>query len=406
MDLNTFNLKRNIVLVNKTAIILLLFNLLLSCEYQKEHKNITSSRSSHFKNTKSYSETKWDSLNHISNKKTIHKKGKLNSKYKTFGWHLYSNGSSYKNYNFEMLWGISYFSYVVKPETGGYKSIHQWKTTALIDSAKAHNCNVFLSVSNFGRKNNSAFLNNTKSQETLINNLIDLLAYRKANGINIDFEGIARKDRKQLSSFVSLISKRLKKANPNYMVSLCLYANDWNKVFNIKKLNPFIDFYTLMGYDYYGSFSSYAGPVTPLKNSKKFGNGLESSINNYLKKGVKAQKLIVGLPYYGAEWYTSNEKTPSKVKKFKSHPAYKTIKRIYIDSLKIPLQFDIESASTYLSFKDGNAYKEIWFEDSKSLAIKYDWIKKNNIGGVGIWALGYDDGYPELWNLLADKFSE
>ncbi|MFT4678625.1 MAG: spore germination protein YaaH, partial [Chitinophagales bacterium] len=42
----------------------------------------------------------------------------------------------------------------------------------------------------------------------------------------------------------------------------------------------------------------------------------------------------------------------------------------------------------------------------KSLSIKYDWIKKNKIGGVGIWALGYDNGYPELWNLLTEKFSQ
>ena len=33
-------------------------------------------------------------------------------------------------------------------------------------------------------------------------------------------------------------------------------------------------------------------------------------------------------------------------------------------------------------------------------------IKKNKIGGVGIWALGYDNGYPELWDLLTDKFSQ
>jgi spore germination protein YaaH len=406
MNFNVFNLKKNIFSVNKIVIITLLFNLLLSCESQQSDKNTTSLRSSHFQTSKNFSESKWDSLNNTSNKKTLHKKGKLNPKYKTFGWHLYSNGSSYKNYNFDMLWGISYFSYAIKPETGTYKSIHQWKTTTLIDSAKAHNCKVFLSVSNFGRKNNSLFLNNIKSQETLISNLIDLLAYRKANGINIDFEGVSKKDRKQLTAFIILISKRLKEVNPTYMVSLCLYANDWNNVFNIKEINPSIDFYTLMGYDYYGSFSKYAGPISPLKNSEKFGNGLENSVTNYLKKGAQPKKLIVGLPYYGAEWYTTNEKTPSKVKKFKSHPAYKTIKRIYIDSLKIPLQFDTESASTYLSFKDGNAYREIWFEDIKSLAIKYDWIKNNNIGGVGIWALGYDDGYPELWNLLVDKFSE
>ncbi len=31
---------------------------------------------------------------------------------------------------------------------------------------------------------------------------------------------------------------------------------------------------------------------------------------------------------------------------------------------------------------------------------------EKKIGGVGIWALGYDNGYTELWELIAEKFSE
>lgn len=28
------------------------------------------------------------------------------------------------------------------------------------------------------------------------------------------------------------------------------------------------------------------------------------------------------------------------------------------------------------------------------------------IGGIGIWALGYDDGYSELWNAISDFMTE
>jgi hypothetical protein len=57
-------------------------------------------------------------------------------------------------------------------------------------------------------------------------------------------------------------------------------------------------------------------------------------------------------------------------------------------------------------YRDGsNRYRQVWYEDEKSLSKKYDWIIEKKIGGVGIWALGYDNGYTELWKLLADKFS-
>jgi hypothetical protein len=46
------------------------------------------------------------------------------------------------------------------------------------------------------------------------------------------------------------------------------------------------------------------------------------------------------------------------------------------------------------------------FRTKSPFSIKYDWIKKNKLGGVGIWALGYDNGYSDLWDILAEKFSE
>jgi spore germination protein YaaH len=352
-------------------------------------------------------EQQWDSLKNISFEKVIYRTGKVDTTIRTFGWHIYSNGSSWRNYNFPMLWGLSYFSYAIQPETGNYKSIHQWKTTALIDSAKANDCKVFLSVSNFGSKNNSIFLENLKGQRTLIDSLSSLLAFRDANGINIDFEGVSKKNKKDFTNFILEVSKKLKQVNPEYMISLCLYAEDWNNIFDIKTIDSYVDFYTLMGYDYYGEFSKTTGPVTPLKKSVKFGNGLETSVNTYQNEGVHLDKLIIGLPYYGVEWYTRSSEIGAIVTRFKSHPPYKSIREYYIDSLSIPLQFDLKSSSSYLLIEDStNHYRQLFFEDVKSLSTKYDWIKNNKIGGVGIWALGYDNGYPELWNLLTEKFSQ
>ncbi|MCB0397745.1 MAG: hypothetical protein KDD36_13905 [Flavobacteriales bacterium] len=352
-------------------------------------------------------EQQWDSLNGISHKKVQHRKGKVHPDIRTFGWHVYSNGSAWKNYNLSMLWGISYFSYTIQPETGNYKSIHQWKTTALIDSARAANCKVFLSVANFGSENNATFLKNPKAQNTLIDSLSRLLALRSADGINIDFEGVSKESKTSFTNFIIEISKRLKQDHPNYQISLCLYAEDWNDIFDIKTVDPYVDFYTLMGYDYYGGFSKTTGPVTPFNWSEIFGNGLKSSIEYYQKKGVHPKKLIVGLPYYGAEWNTKKSQPGSMVAEFRDNPPYSAIRKIYIDSLHTPVKFDSISSSTYLIVKEGDhGYRQIFFEDSKSLSIKYDWIKKNKLGGVGIWALGYDNGYSELWDLLAEKFSE
>lgn len=353
------------------------------------------------------SEQDWDNLNNFTYNGTRKTKGKRHPDAHTFGWHIYSNGSAWKHYDFSMLWGISYFSYSIDPKTGSYKSIHEWKTTEMIDTAQAHGCKVFLSVSNFGSQNNATFLNNKKAQTTLMDSLTQLLALREADGINIDFEGVAKANKTQFTDFVVAISKRLKKENPNYQISLCLYADDWNNIFDIKSLNASVDFYTLMGYDYYGGFSKRTGPVTPFNTSETFGKGLKASVQSYQNKGLQLNKLIVGLPYYGAEWTTKTGEPGAEVVKFTSHPPYNAVRKVYIDSLRTQVQFDSASASTYLVVKEGNeSYRQLFFEDRKSLGIKYDWIKQQKIKGVGFWALGYDDGDSQLWDLLIEKFSE
>jgi hypothetical protein len=38
------------------------------------------------------------------------------------------------------------------------------------------------------------------------------------------------------------------------------------------------------------------------------------------------------------------------------------------------------------------------------LSHKYQFAIDNQLSGVGLWALGYDEGYNELWGALSDKF--
>ncbi|MEM9981788.1 MAG: hypothetical protein AAF734_04770, partial [Bacteroidota bacterium] len=53
----------------------------------------------------------------------------------------------------------------------------------------------------------------------------------------------------------------------------------------------------------------------------------------------------------------------------------------------------------------GNNYKQLWYNDSLSFSKKYDWVIQQKIGGIGICALGYDNGYKELWGAIANKFA-
>ena len=49
---------------------------------------------------------------------------------------------------------------------------------------------------------------------------------------------------------------------------------------------------------------------------------------------------------------------------------------------------------------------QIYFDNETSLGLKYDLVNQSGIAGIGIWALGYDGEYPNLWNLLAEKLPQ
>ncbi|WP_143519958.1 glycosyl hydrolase family 18 protein [Reichenbachiella sp. 5M10] len=349
-------------------------------------------------------ESQWDTYYGITEAESYKKEHLLKDEFKVFGWHPYWMGSAYKEYNFSLLSTIAYFSYELNPETGGYHTVHDWKTTSLIDSAKAHDTRVLLSVTNFGASNNRKFLSSPNAQDRLINELISLLSERGAHGVNIDFENIPSNQRENFTSFLIQLSNKLKLANKDYRVTLAVPPIDHAHVYEFAHINGYIDLFIIMGYEFYGITSSEAGPVSPIGSGNYWWDyNLQSALDEYSAEGIPFGKTLMGLPYYGAEWKTHSLKFPSKVKQFMKYPMYRDVKRKYGD---LPCCEDEGSKSKYYVYRDAdNDYRQLWYEDSLSLSKKYDWIIEKGLGGVGIWALGYDNGHDELWRLLAAKFA-
>ncbi len=327
-----------------------------------------------------------------------------------YGYHANWMDKYYKSYDYSLLSTFCYFGYKLNPLTGGYKSIYKWKTHKSIDLAKKAGCKVELCVMNFGHKNNTRFLNNRKAWKRLTNNLIKLLDYRNADGINIDFEGVPRDQGKNLTDFMIYLSKRLKteRCTPTATsVTMAIPAVDWYRIFDLKKLSKYVDSFIVMGYDYHFRGERRAGPVAPISHDYKsawYNISLKKSINDYLRTGVEPYKLIVALPYYGYEWKTETVKIPSNRRKRTKGKAkvYSKIRRDYVG--RFTQRYHRESASPYFITGSDQRPKQCWYDDERSLAKKYDLVKERDLGGVGMWALGYDNGYTELWDLLENKF--
>ncbi|BDD01341.1 glycosyl hydrolase family 18 protein [Persicobacter psychrovividus] len=353
----------------------------------------------------SESEVTFDKKQGIGHQSVYKKNHDLKANTAVFGWHPYWMGSAYKSYNYSLMSHIAYFSYELNPITGGYHSIHDWKTTALIDSVQAHGKKALLTVTNFGERNNQKFLNSLPAQKHFIKTAISLLKARNADGLNIDFENIGASDQGAMTNFIIDLATTMRMQRPDYQLTIALPAFDFHNVYNVSALQPHVDLFIIMGYEFHGSNSTVAGPVAPLSSGNIWWEyNLERAVDQYLASGIAAGKLLLSIPYYGAEWETEDLLFPSKTKHFKGYWTYRKIMNKYG---RQTCCYDQISDSKYYVFRDqNNTYRQIWFEDSTSLAKKYQWINNKNIGGVGIWALGFDNGYTELWELLAEHFAE
>lgn len=325
-----------------------------------------------------------------------------------YGWHPYWENGSEANYQWNLLSHLSYFSYEVDAATGNALTTHGFQTANAVTEALAQGVKVTLCVTLFS--NHSTFFGSPTAQQTLIDNLITEVQNRGAHGVNIDFEGIPSSQSANFTAFMIDLCNQMHAAIPGSEVSTVLYAVDWSDVFDEPALDPYVDLFIIMGYAYYWSGSTTAGPTDPLYHfGSTYNYTLSRSVTYHLDEGVSRDKLILGLPYYGREYEsTSNALGAAVFSPPNSNVLfYKEVRdNVSGDFSPANYGFDTESYSNYWIYPDGGNYQHAFCNSAAALGYRMDLIDQTGIGGMGIWALGYDDGYSDYWDEIESHFTD
>ena len=151
----------------------------------------------------------------------------------------------------------------------------------------------------------------------------------------------------------------------------------------------------MMGYNYYWSGSSTAGPVAPVSGENY--NITRSLNEDYVGDGVPSGKLLLGVPWYGYDWpVTGSER--------KAPTTGTGTSRLYNSALNLAAShtviFDQPTGVPWISYQSSGQWRQMWYDDSLSLQIKNNLAMNLNLAGIGIWALSYEAGRDELWNGL------
>ena len=316
-----------------------------------------------------------------------------------FGYHPYWQGTKWQNYNYDLLSTIAYFSAEANG-SGELTDLHGWPATDLINKAHENGVEVVLTVTLFNKTELESLLNSESNRTTLINNLVNQVKNANGDGVNIDFEVFPASQKSNLVTFVKDLRAALRKDISHAQVTLATPAVDWSSAWDFNALASESDGLFIMGYDYHWKGSSTTGPVAPLKGGSY---NITNTVNTYLSAtGNNAGKIILGCPYYGIQWPASTGDKGANTTDNGTAIIYATAEAKALSYGKI---WDSDSETPWYRYENPGWY-QAWYDDSLSLSKKYDLAISKNLGGVGMWALGYDNGYDQLWNALKTKLAE
>jgi len=354
-----------------------------------------------------------------------------------FGFALSSSLSDptvgYPSWNFSLLSTVAFFGLHVQDD-GTFAADSDatvWNSTQLSDmvaAAHAKGTKVVLTIIlqdfSAGTPNMCAGL---AHMSTTVTNTVSEIKAKGVDGVNVDYEGLNGScgttdpswARHTFTSFIANLRSALT-AGP--YLSVDTYgssASDPVGFFDIPGLTPYADSFFVMAYDLeysnYGrppiSCSSFClGPTAPLGGY--YYN--DTTITQQYLAATPASKVILGVPYYGRKACVPNG-SPNQ------YPTDSVSADTYLDASGEATAPDV-LAGSYGIHRDANdpsgeerwdtwynttlkCTRELYWDDTVSLGHKYDLVNANNLRGVGIWNLNYGGGAPELWNLLAAKFT-
>ena len=260
---------------------------------------------------------------------------------------------------------------------------------AYVNWAHGNGYQVWPMFTNSNMSETSKMLSDYKSRETVINQIINYIKQYNLDGINIDFEGMYETDKDNFSRLLIEIRPRLNEIGAVLSVDVTAPdgAPEWSLCYDRYTIGKVADYVMFMAYDQYGVSATKAGTTAGH-------NWVEANVKKFLgQEEVKAEKIILGIPFYTRVWKENNGNVISSVVNIGN------VNNVIPSNATKTWDEDLQQY--YVEYKKGGATYKIWVEDEKSIEAKLDLVSKYNLGGAAYWE--YDRATNSIWNLIESK---
>jgi chitinase len=323
------------------------------------------------------------------------------------GW---MQGCGYKGHlspeqiDYSAVTHILHFSLLPGPEGSvdkGMNCIYPENSSALLNTAHAANKKVLISVGGWDTETGFLEATNDGNRQRFITNLVNFLAERGYDGIDVDWEPLSSSSAAQYAAFITELRAALDSITPRPLLTAAVL---WEPMI-IASVQDKLDQINIMTYEISGPWPGWiTWHNAPLYDGgywfESTGKPVPSAdglVRDFLSAGINPNKLGIGIEFYGAVW-SGGSGTPTggataPGQSWTVSPSVEVIPYFTIMDQYHQLQYyrwDSAAQAPYLSIDFiGSTYdKFISYDDETSCVEKIQYVKNKGLGGIMVFELG------------------
>lgn len=181
------------------------------------------------------------------------------------------------------------------------------------------------------------------------------------------------------------------------------------------KVKDYVDWINIMTYDFHGGWENVSGHNAPLyvdpsdPSSNKNDANVAAAVENHIRAGVPASKIVMGMPFYGRGWSGCRATGNGQYQSCTDTPAgtweagifdFSDLENNYINKNGYTRYWNNTAKVPYLYNPSNGVY--ISYDDPESFGHKTNFIKTKGLAGAMFWEITGDRNGTLLNKLYND----
>lgn len=233
-----------------------------------------------------------------------------------------------------------------------------------------------------------------------------LLTANDADGLDVDWEypghaeahiKASAQDRGNFTLLLKDLRKTLDRAGSargrrdadHYTLSIAAADSVFVSGIDIAAVEPSLDWFNLMTYDFVNSLTPTTGHHTGLRTSTyapSDARSTDKAVQQFLAAGAPSQKLLIGVAFYSLEFADvppAHDGLYQAYGHFQSRYPWPQLKADFINRSGYIRYWDEVAQAPYLW--NETTHRFISYDDPQSIAAKATYVKSHHLGGIMYW---------------------